>query len=377
MNLTLTDLLAEHWSGFARRHRKHLCGAHYRAVRAVLQCRTPELGGRLYECEGCNKKHFAYHSCNHRSCPQCGAYDQQVWTAKQEARLLPVPYFMVTFTIPSELRSVCKKYPKELYTILIKQSAQALKDVMATKHKQATAGFTSILHTWGRQLQHHPHVHCIVPALALRALRACTPSQSSAGLGEEIVRPAKDKFLIHYRPLAVRFRSLFQAALKKDHPDIYDTLTAEQKRSFNPNKQWNVQLQHVGKGKTALRYLARYVCRSGFTNKRLIGYDKTGKNVLLKYTPSGTKTTKILKLSIDEFIRRWLTHILPKGFLRIRHYGFLSSAAKKSRLKIWSLLGQLEPIAVLPEKQPFCCPHCDGLLQYLRDIPRPQFTRGP
>jgi hypothetical protein len=414
MSITLTDLLAQHWTDYAFRHRAQLCGAHYRAVRAVLQCRTPALGGRMYRCDDCHKPHFAYHSCNHRSCPQCGAYDQQVWTAKQEARLLPVPYFMVTFTIPSELWSVCKKYPKELYSILIKQSAQALKDVMQTKTKGGAAGFTSILHTWGRKLQHHPHVHCIVPALALRACTpsrssagactpsrssagactpsrssagactpsrssagACTPSRSSAGLGEPIVRPAKDKFLIHYRPLSVRFRSLFQAALRKDHPDIYDALTIEQKCSFSPKKQWNVQLQHVGQGKTALRYLARYVCRSGFTNKRLIGYDKSGKNILLKYTPSGTKTTKILKLSIDEFIRRWLTHILPKGFLRIRHYGFLSSAAKKKRLKIWHHLGALEPAPVLPEKEPFCCPHCDGALQYLRDIPRPQFTRAP
>lgn len=345
------------------RHHKRLCSAHYRAVRSVLKCRTEELGGQLYRCDDCHKHHFAYHSCNHRSCPQCGAYDQQVWTAKQEARLLPVPYFMVTFTIPSELRSVCKKHPKELYNILIKQSAIALKDIIQTKTKGGAAGFTSILHTWGRQLQHHPHVHCIVPALALR--------------GDEMIRPPKDGFLVHFRPLAAHFRTLFKTALKKQHPDIDEALTAEQRQVFHPKKQWNVQLQHVGQGKTALRYLARYVCRSGFTNKRLIGYDKTGKNVLLKYTPSGTKTTKILKLSIEEFIRRWLIHVLPKGFLRIRHYGFLSSAAKKQRLKIWSHLGALEPVAILPKKEPFCCPHCDGVLQYLSDIPRPQSTRAP
>lgn len=367
MSLNLADLLAEHWSSFARRYRKHLCGVHYRAVRAVLQCRTPELGGRLYQCGDCHSKHFAYHSCNHRSCPQCGALDQQIWTAKQEARLLPVPYFMVTFTIPWELRSICKQYPKELYDILLKQSAQALKDVIATKNKGASAGFTSILHTWGRQLQHHPHVHCIVPALALKP---------SAG-GDEMIRPPKEGFLIHYLPLAARFRTLFKTALRTQHPEIHETLTANQKQVFLPSKQWNVQLQHVGKGKTALRYLAGYVCRSGFTNKRLIGYDKTGKNVLLRWTPSGTKERKIMKLSIDEFIRRWLTHVLPKGFLRIRHYGFLSSAAKKTRLKIWSLLGQLEPAAILPEKEAFCCPHCDGRLEYLRDIPRPQRTRAP
>ncbi len=395
MILTLTDLLAEHWSPFARKHRKHLSGAHYRAVRAVLECRTPALGGQLYRCDDCQQPHFAYHSCNHRSCPQCGAYDQQVWTAKQEAKLLPVPYFMVTFTIPSELRSVCKMYPKELYSTLMKTSAQALKDIIKTKTKGGKTGFTSILHTWGRQLQHHPHVHCIVPALAVRACTpsqssaggactpsqssaggACTPSQSSAG-GDELIRPAKDKFLVHYKPLSVRFRSLFQTALKDQHPDIYQNLTSAQKRALSPQTTWNVQLQHVGKGKTALRYLAAYVCRSGFTNKRLIGYDLTGKNVLLRYTPSGTKETKILKLSIDEFIRRWLIHVLPKRFLRIRHYGYLSSAAKKKRLQIWNLLGQLEPLPVLPEKEPFCCPHCEGKLKYLRDIPRPQNTRAP
>ena len=363
MSLALADLLAEHWDGFRFRNRKHLCSAHYRAVRAVRRCRTEELGGMLYQCESCHRRHYAYHSCNHRSCPQCGAYDQQVWTAKKEAKLLPVPYFMVTFTIPSELRSICQMYPKELYTVLLKQSAQALKDIIATKHKQAEIGFTSILHTWGRQLQHHPHVHCIVPALAI--------------LGNELVRPARDKFLIHYKPLAVRFRSLFQTALREQHPEIYKALSSDQKRSLSPATTWNVQLQHVGKGKTALRYLATYVCRSGFTARRLIGYDKTGKNVLLKYTPSGTKQPKILKLSIDEFIRRWLIHVLPKGFLRIRHYGYLSSAAKAKRLKLWSQLGQLEPLPILPEKEPFCCPHCEGPLRYLKDLPRPQSTRGP
>ena len=222
----------------------------------------------------------------------------------------------------------------------------------------------------------NPHVHCIVPALALRA---CNPLGASAGHHpeSEIIRPNKDGFLIHYRPLSIRFRCLFHSTLKDQYPEIYQTLTPQQRHSLSPKKQWNVQLQHVGKGKTALRYLARYVCRSGFTNKRLIGYDKTGKNVLLKWTPSGTKEIRVLRLSIDEFIRRWLQHVLPKGFLRIRHYGYLSSAAKKSRLKIWSQLGALEPLATLPEKEPFTCPHCEGELKYLCEIPRPQRTRAP
>ena len=126
MGLTLADVLREHWENYADTHRSKLCAAHYRAVRRVSACRSPELGGRLYRCKGCCKPHFAYHSCNHRNCPQCGASGQQEWTARQEARLLPVPYFMVTFTIPSELRCLCLAYPKLLYDLLLKQSAAAL-----------------------------------------------------------------------------------------------------------------------------------------------------------------------------------------------------------------------------------------------------------
>ena len=164
---TLADVLREHWPGYLRARRSRLCAAHHRAVRRVLACRTPELGGRLYKCEDCSKPHFAYHSCNHRSCPRCGASDQHAWSARQEARLLAAPYFMVTFTVPAELREVCLRHPKELYDTLLRESAAALADVVATRHRGGRIGCVSVLHTWGRQMQHHPHVHCIVPAVAL------------------------------------------------------------------------------------------------------------------------------------------------------------------------------------------------------------------
>lgn len=366
MSLTLADLLAEHWQSYAHKHREQLSAAHYRAVRSVLSCRTAELGGRLYRCGDCHKSHFAYHSCNHRSCPQCGALDQQIWTAKQEARLLPVEYFMVTFTIPSELRSLCLGFPDELYNLMIKQSAAALKDVIGTKTKGGTIGFTSVLHTWGRQLQHHPHVHCIVPAAALHVE------------SDQIIKPNKSGFLVHFRPLAERFRNLLRSTLRDQHPSIYQNLSAQQSKALSLKTVWNVQLQHVGAGRTALRYLARYVKRSGFTNKRLIGYDATGKYVLLRWTPSGTRQSKVLRLSIEEFIRRWLLHVLPKGFSRIRHYGYLSSAAKKTRLRVRLLLGELgEPAPKLPEKKVHCCPQCQGPLQFIREIPRLNPYRGP
>lgn len=365
MSLTLAEVLAEHWADYARKHRHALCAAHYRAVRSVLACRTPVLGGRLYRCESCHKNHFAYHSCNHRSCPQCGALDQQVWTAKQEARLLPVSYFMVTFTIPAELRSLCQKHPAKLYDLLLKQSASALKDIVLTKTNGIT-GFSSVLHTWGRQLQHHPHVHCIVPATSLNVQ------------AQSLVLPNKDSFLVHFRPLAARFRNLMQLGLQTQHSGIYQKLTADQSRALSTKTQWNVQLQHVGKGKTALRYLARYVKRSGFTNKRLIGYTADRKHILLRWTNSANGKQGVLRLTVHEFIRRWLLHVLPKGFIRVRHYGYLSSAAKKTRLLIRALLGEIgEPTPQLPETGKFCCPHCKGKLQFLRELPRLTPNRGP
>lgn len=370
MALALADLLREHWPGYARANAARLHADHYRAVRRVLACRTPELGGRLYRCGDCKRAHFAYHSCNHRNCPQCGALDQQIWSAKQEARLLPVPYFMVTFTIPAELRSLCLGHPKVLYDLMLRCSATALRDVVATKTKtpDARIGSTAVLHTWGRQMQHHPHVHHIVPALVFDPKR------------DQLIHPDKDTFLVHYAPLAARFRSLLHATLKAEQPDIYQNLTSDQRRALAPRTRWNVQLQHVGRGKTAVRYLAHYVQRSAFAPHRLIGYanDGSGK-VLLQWTSSSTKKTAVLALHPDEFIRRWLLHILPKGLPRVRHYGYLSSAAKKTRLRLRVMLGAAlnEPPPELPEIKPFVCDHCGGGLTFVREIARPHPMRGP
>jgi len=363
--LHLADLLGGHWQSYVNARRHTLHADHHRAVRRVLACRTPELGGRLYQCGGCKTRHHAYHSCNHRSCPRCGALDQQIWTAKQEARLLPVPYFMVTFTLPAELRPLCLLHPEILYPLLLTQSAAALQDVCATKHRGARLGFTSVLHTWGRQIQHHPHVHLIVPAAAFHAKHL------------SLHRPAKDDFLIHYRPLAGRFRSLIHSHLKNHHPELYQKLTPAQRHVLSPAKTWNVQIQHAGSGRTALRYLARYVRRSAFSAKRLIGYDAHG-NVLLRWTDSNTGKTGVMALHPHEFIRRWLLHVLPKGLTRVRHYGYLASAAGKRRLRVRALLGELvEPAPKLPEPRPFTCQCCGEALTFLREIAPIRHLRAP
>lgn len=365
MPLDLADLLAEHWASYAHENRRKLAAAHYRAVARVLACRTPVLGGRLYRCDGCAKPHFAYHSCNHRSCPRCGSQEQAEWTAKQEAKLLPVPSFMVTFTLPSELRQACLAYPREMYDLILKTSAAALWDVITTKTKGGVSGFTAVLHTWGRQLQHHPHVHFIVPALAWDPKK------------KQLIRPGSDQFLVHFSPLAARFCSLLQTALSEQQPDIFQQLPPAAKAIFHPSKRWNVQLQAVGSGKTAVRYLARYVRRSAIGPKRIIGYDGSGK-ILIHWTSSRTGKPAIMALAPHEFIRRWLIHVLPKGFARVRHYGFASAAAIKTRRAIRLHLGaEIDPIPKLPEPQPPTCPCCGGNLTFLRELAPIHLLRGP
>lgn len=272
---------------------------------------------------------------------------------------------MVTFTMPDELRSLCLAHPEILYPMMLKQSAAALQDVCATKHHGAKLGFISVLHTWGRQIQHHPHVHLIVPGVAFHPKH------------QTLHHPAKSKFLIHYHPLAERFRSCIHSTLKKQHPDLYQNLSPAQRRALSPAKQWNVHLQHAGSGRTALRYLARYVQRSAFSPKRLIGYDKQG-NILLRWTSSSSGKTAIMALHPHEFIRRWLLHILPKGLTRIRHYGYLASAAGKSRLRVRAQLGKIgEPAPILPEPKPYTCPCCGGQLTFLREIAPIRPLRAP
>ena len=368
MSLDFADILREHWPDYVRAHYKRLCKAHYRAVRSVLTCRTPAMGGRLYRCQNtaCGRPHFAYHSCNHRNCPRCGARDQQLWTAKQEAALLPVSYFLITFTIPSELRSLCLQYPKELYDLLLKESAGALTDVVASKLKSPSArlGLTSVLHTWGRQMQHHPHVHIIMPAVAFDEKE------------NKLIYPKnKDRFLVHHHPLADRFRNRMRTVLQEQHLDI--CLTQDQIKALSPATRWNVQLQPAGQGKTAIRYLARYVQRSALGPKRIASRDQKGR-YLVHWKESATNKPGILRLTPFELIRRFLLHVLPKGFARIRHYGFHSSAAKKTRLRVRALMGELgEPTPVIPELPPFSCEHCGGELLFLRELKRIHPLRGP
>ena len=366
MPLPLAEVLADHWPDFARRNASRLVTAHYRAVRAVLDCRTPALGGHLYRCEPCQTKHYAYRSCNHRNCPQCGALDQQRWSAKQEARLLPgLDYFLLTFTIPDKLWPLCKAHPKELYDLLLRESAGALQDVAQTK-LGGRLGFTSVFHSWGRPMQHHPHLHIVVPAVAFDQDKG------------ELRFPKKADFLLWHEALAARFRNRLEIALKKLHPEWHRALPPDARVALGSRTKWVVDCRHVGRGHGALRYLALYVHKTALSANRLLGYTEDGR-IKLSWQDSTSKEWKVTCLSIDTFLKRFLTHVLPKGFVRVRHYGWLAGAARKTRLLVRALLcGELdEPVPNLPETPKPRCPKCGALMTCIAELAPLNFKRGP
>jgi Transposase zinc-binding domain/Putative transposase len=163
------DLLREHWPRYVAQAEGPIPSAHWRAAEAVLSCRTPRRGGQRHHCPDCSRSHNIFHSCNHRSCPQCGATDQQRWSAVQEARLLPVPYYLLTVTVPAQLRPACLRHPRELYDLLLKASAQGLRELCRNpRHLGGEPGFIAVLQTWTRRMLHHPHVHILIPGSPAR-----------------------------------------------------------------------------------------------------------------------------------------------------------------------------------------------------------------
>jgi hypothetical protein len=351
------DLLREHWPRYVAQNAGPISADHWRAVEAVLSCRTPRRGGHVYHCPACSRSRYQFHSCNHRSCPQCGARDQQHWPAAQEARLLPVPYYLLTITVPEALRAFCLRHPRELYDTLLTRSAQALGELCREpKHLGGQGGFIAVLQTWTRRMLYHPHVHVLIPAVAL--------SED----GCRLVAPANPKFLLPVLALSARVRHHFAQRLANQHPDLYGQIDPQIWQ-----QAWVTHCQPAGAGRCALRYLAAYVARSAFHEGRLAGYDEHGR-VLLRFKDSADGCWKSESLEPRELIRRWLLHVLPKGFVAVRHFGFLSPAAVRALRRVRFLLGRgpvrkpVRPAFIAP------CPCCQRPMVLAARIPA---DRGP
>ncbi len=308
--MNISDIFKKYVPDYLQKYIKKMPQNHLKAINDILSCRTSKLGGNVYYCEKCEKYHYSYHSCKNRHCPKCGSQDSEKWLEKQKAKLLPVDYFMVTFTLPKELRAVCRSNQRLFYNILFKSSASALKTLLRDPHfAGGEAGLTGVLHTWTRQLEFHPHIHFIVPAGAFDFHR-------------DEWNKSRHKFLIPVKALSKSFKKKFKKSLQAQSPKIFTQIP----QSVWLKKAFITNSTKVGKGDKAFTYLSNYVYKTAITNNRIISC-KDGE-VTFSYKESETKTIKYRTVSALEFIRRFLQHVLPHGFQKVRYYGFLHSASK-------------------------------------------------
>jgi hypothetical protein len=335
----------------------------------LLACRTPALGGALYYCPNCQHRHFSYHSCNDRHCPQCGGQDAQAWLDQNAALLLPVPYFLVTFTVPEGLRRWMRSHSAEAYDLLLAASSQALQDLARNpKRLGATLGMLGVLHTWTRTLEYHPHVHYLVPGGGL------SPDQRQW-------MHSSPQFLLPVRALSDRCRNLFRQMLQAQNPQALAQLPP---RVWQ--QRWVVHSAAVGSGQNALRYLSRYVFKTATGNRQL----QLLPNGRLRwpFRHSATGTWQHIELAPLEFIRRFLQHVLPPSFHRVRRFGWLHPARRVALKRVRALLKsppllsaaeqstwQVPPAALAPSPPSapppaippaaLNCPHCGHTLQLI------------
>ncbi|HWX20053.1 MAG TPA: transposase [Candidatus Binatia bacterium] len=350
--IPLAEVLRRHWPAYERKYRARLLPSHRRAVAAILSCRTPALGGQLFRCQ-CGKEHYAYHSCNHRACPQCGHADATEWLNRQRRKLLPVPYYLVTFTVPEQLRRVIRSNQKTLYPLLLRESAAALRDV-ARDHKDlgAQIGLLAVLQTWTRDLRYHPHVHCVVPAGGLSPDRL------------RWVSPKCDGYFLPQAALAMRLRTRLKEALHQNHPQLFRQIPGA---AWSLN--WVADVQPVGTGEPALKYLAAYVYRTAFSAERILADD--GQFITFTYRDSKDRSTRTVRLAAQDFLHRFLQHVLPQGLQRVRYFGFLSAAAKTQWQRVLALLDWQPPPIIPPAPFPVpTCPSCKKPMRLIGLLPR-------
>lgn len=311
-----------------------------RTLSAVRRCRTAALGGHIDACDECGKISISYNSCRNRHCPKCQGKNREDWIQARQSELLPVPYFHVVFTLPDSINSLAMQDPKLVYDILFESTWETLKTF--GKKKEIQSGMIAVLHTWGQNLSLHPHLHCIVPGGGV----------DKNGKWQNI--RGDGKFLFPVKALSKVFRAKYCQILKARSPDNY---TKVKKQLWE--KQWVVFAKKpFGSPKSVVEYLGRYTHKIAISNNRIQSIDHQNVTFAYKdYRQNGFK--KQMKLTHEEFIRRFGLHILPKRFVKIRHYGFLSSTWKRKKLK---LLQEKLKVKVLEkaEKKPFLpkCPCC-------------------
>ena len=374
-SLEVADIFRGHGPAWRKANAGHVSLGQLKVMSAIERCRTAALGGHVARCEDCAHTAIAYNSCRNRHCPKCQGAAAKQWLAKRQAELLPVPYFHVVFTLPAAIAEIAYQNKAVAYDLLFKAAAETLITIAADpKHLGARIGFTSVLHTWGSALTHHPHVHMIVPG---------------GGISLDGARwvPCRPGFFLPVRILSRLFRRLFLNNLAAAHRQLqffgnHAPLANEQAFAayLAPlhKIEWVVYSKRPFGGLAAvLAYLSRYTHRVAIANSRLIAFDSSGVTFKWKdYRIKGRDRYKLMTLATDEFIRRFLIHVLPRGFHRIRHYGLLAKTSSAANIALArKLLAAQEPESEPADaldadhNQP-ACPCCGGRMIIIETFER-------
>lgn len=391
-SLEVADIFLQHGAAWRESQRGHLSLSQLKVMSAIEQCRTAALGGHVLRCEGCAAEQVSYNSCRNRHCPKCQSAAAKRWLYARQADLLPVEYYHVVFTLPAPIADLAYQNKAELYGLLFDVAAEVLQTIAADpKHLGVRIGATLVLHTWGSALTHHPHVHGIVPGGGLadegRRWKACRPG-----------------FFLPVRVLSRLMRRRFIEELLRLHQTgmlrffgalagLADTGHFRQWLAPMHQCEWVVYAKRPFAGPQAvLAYLSHYTHRVAISNSRLLAMDEYGVSLRWKdYRAKGRTRHKTMTLAPEEFMRRFLLHVLPCGFHRIRHYGLLANGARKSCLSLARELLQVSPAQaasdteksvqtdVTETKVPpvFVCWHCGKALTVLQGFVRGQAIRAP
>lgn len=349
--MQLASLVHQYLVAFKAKYAAQLLPGHLRAIGAIQRCRTHDSGEILLHCPECAEQHRHPRSCGHRSCAQCQNHETSRWLDRQQAKLLPVEYFMVTFTLPCELRTLAWRNQVTLYNLLFATAVSTLKDFgLNPKQLGAEIGMTAVLHTHSRRLDYHPHLHVIVPGGGVnKATRQWKKTRS--------------KFLFNQTALASVCRARLLAALK----------AADLVPPGNLPDKWVLDCKHVGKGAPALKYLSRYLYRGVISENNIVA-NQNGK-VTFKYLDSSTGQTRYRTLEGEDFLWLVLQHVLPKGFRRVRDYGFLHGNARKLLVLIQLTLKVMITARPARPRPVFTCPKCQSPMRILGFI-RPAWASG-
>lgn len=333
----VADVLQQSWNSI---NTHGLNTWQWRTLKAIRDCRTSAMGGHIDACDDCGNLSISYNSCRNRHCPKCQGEKRAQWIEARESELLPVPYFHVVFTLPSELNQLAMHRPREVYASLFAAAWATLKQ-FGKKESGIQSGMIAVLHTWGQNLSLHPHLHCIVPGGGVDQNDKWRATRS------------KGKFLYAVKAMSIVFKAKYLSALRsklKLDADLGQGLY---------RKKWVVYAKRpFGKAQQVVEYLGRYTHKIAISNHRIIGIDADSVTFSYKdYRTGGNK--KSMTLSHSEFIRRFALHILPKRFTRIRHFGILSSTWKRGKLKtLQTQLTGKEAIPFGAKKKPRICPCC-------------------